>query len=266
MTDDKKREATSLFKKGWLTDGLYSIARKYVVSLVWAEPIINEGIPRILHQGSLFFLRFSDTIFGVTAAHVFRAYEKDNTRYPNAHCQAGNFVLTNDIESRLIDINDDLDLATLRFSEEEIIKMTPTSGEEIIIREENISSWPPPPPETGKGIFLNVPVAELTEVSGANLTAGHYACLVTARTIEADQITCHFDPESHVQLFEGHEFPDTMNFGGASGSPLWALTIQPGGINAWRLAGVIIQHSPSLNLLVARRPDFIRPDGMIRPR
>jgi hypothetical protein len=67
---------------------------------------------------SCFFLRFQTRHVGVTAAHVVRHFERAKAGTPSLVCQL--HVMPFDLERALIDIDDDLDIATFAISEHDL--------------------------------------------------------------------------------------------------------------------------------------------------
>jgi hypothetical protein len=68
---------------------------------------------------SCFVLRFATGLVGVTAAHVIREYQKAKAATPSLVCQL--HLMPFDLDGALVDINDDLDIATFAISERDLL-------------------------------------------------------------------------------------------------------------------------------------------------
>jgi hypothetical protein len=97
----------------------------------------------ILNSGTLTLVRTPVRLMAVTAAHVVRCYEETRAAatWP-LHLQVMNAALNLEV----IDISDDLDLATLAIDD----KLLSRIGKEVA----PLSSWPPRVPQEGRGILL----------------------------------------------------------------------------------------------------------------
>lgn len=69
------------------------------------------------------------------------------------------------------------------------------------------------------------------------------------------------DAHGHTLNVEITPYERGRWLGGLSGAPLWTLV--EGDVFWWRLAGVLVEYSTELDLLIARRPDAILRDGRL---
>jgi hypothetical protein len=106
-------------------------------SLRYARPICwhdnNKVFPKEIVGASCFVLRFATGLVGVTAAHVIREYQKAKAATPSLVCQL--HLMPFDLDGALIDIDDDLDIATFAISERQL-KTTLTDAFDVSAR------WP----------------------------------------------------------------------------------------------------------------------------
>jgi len=101
--------------------------------------------PKEVERGSCFVLRFDNGLVGVTAAHVFQAYEDARRANRNLVCQLR--WMEFDFRDAIITTNTDLDIATFRLFETELAAI---DGTVIDCR----GSWPPPVATTMQAMSL----------------------------------------------------------------------------------------------------------------
>ena len=248
-----KEEARQILRTGFGRQ-LYLTAANYVAPVFWGESRSEVASP-IINNGSIFFLNCGGPTLAVTAHHVYAGYLARKKYNPNIACQIGN--LNFNPESRLIDFDPELDIATFRITENEVATLDKT------IHCPPQSKWPPPPPVKGKGVFFCGFAASGRAFRGRrSLDFETYFAALTADSITAHSITSTFRREDWLDMEGNDSRGQDVDLGGISGAPMWALTQSPQ-VLAWRLAGIIIQFNPSFEILIARRPDCIRADGTL---
>jgi hypothetical protein len=243
-------EATALLKGG-LGKALKETAASYIAPIFW-----DRSNGAVENNGTIFFLNCGEGPFAVTADHVFKKYLEEKEEHTNICCQVGNMRI--DLEERLIDHDDQVDIATFRITEEEVKQL----GKTILTGQQ--TEWPPPPPTEGKGVFFaGFPGKERLDKPEGRIDFGIYAASCTAFTVSNQMVKCKFEREFMIDTMglglpaEGH---DT---GGVSGAPLLTL-VEHKGIVSWRLAGVIYSGKPEWEMILARRADYILKNGMIK--
>ncbi len=241
-----KQKALALLRAGFGAE-LQKAAYHCTAPLFWADPSFE---PPQFNNGSIFFLNCGDGAFGITADHVYAGYLERKERSPGLVCQIGRLMFKP--EDRLIDRDKRLDVATFRMTNAEIEKTT-----KWVHRP---TTWPPSPPEQGRGVFFSGFARTAREEEIGVVTFGATSFLLTATVVGPDAIKCQFDRENFVDLGSGMP-PEPISLGGVSGAPLWTLVDNP--VVGWRLAGVITEFSDPFEILVARRPDCIAPDGRL---
>ncbi|WP_029004790.1 hypothetical protein [Azorhizobium doebereinerae] len=172
-----------------------------------------------------------------------------------------------DIEERLIDLADDIDIATFRIERTEV---TDRLGKVVLTGAQK--SWPPPPPQVDRSIYYCGFPGIATEYNPAagiifrSCTGGGLSTSISELDI------CNQLERECMFPTGGKGIPaENFDFGGISGGGMVAMVKGP--IRSWMLAGVIYQGpNPSgdpdtailgLEVIRARRAHFIRPDGTL---
>lgn len=247
-----KEEAIALLK-GPYSRELRRIATDYTSVIFWAERPSGDHDPRI-GNGSVFFLDLGHGAFVVTADHVFQGYLNRKLERPNLVCQLGN--ITFDPEAALIDRNRDLDIATFRIDEGDLAKDGKIAH--------HPADWPPKPPDQGKGVFFTgFPRVYWSELRPDAFEWGSYFGISVATSVTDDYVASQFDRDEMVDIFGTGLPPAGQWLGGLSGGPIWTLVETE--IFSWRLAGVIHEYSREFEILFAKRPDRLKPDGRLLP-
>jgi hypothetical protein len=222
------------------------------VPLYWFHPDDRNGT--VLHNGTVTLVRPDEEMFGITAAHVIRGYQRDREcNHLRARLASADL---SDLPSRVIDISDELDLATIDLRGGVFDRL----GWDVF----PLSLWPPAPPEPDRGIMFGGFPAKLRQSPApGQLAFGPFCVLSVARRVESDQITWRFAREFLVNADTGDAPEDDFDLGGISGGPLLRVGESPSGLIGFRLAGIVSQ-SMDAQYVVAKRADFIQRDGTIR--
>lgn len=251
MPEGLSREEAVEILAGGYGEQLLQSAAHYVAPIFWGDPSSDES-GSIENNGSIFFLECGGPEFAVTCDHVIENWIGAKRENPSLRCQL--MDLPFDPESRIIDRDPNLDLATLEISEGEV-----QSLDKWIYRRAQ-DRWPPDPPEEGKGVFFaGFPGIYRSILDDGSIEFGIYTGLGVATSVSEEKIVYQYEREHFVDVL-GHGIPPEHEWlGGLSGAPLWTVTSF-----GWRLAGVIYQWSTDYEFLYARRAHFIQPDGQIR--
>lgn len=228
------------------------------------EPIFwyqrNADKKKILHNGTLTIVKTPKLLFGITAAHVLRAYEKDK-KEKQVVLQLFNAAVDNMLDN-VINISDKYDLATITIDEKALEnyrkKITP------------LEMWPPKPPQEGRAIMIaGYPGIEREESGELEVTFGLFTVLDACRTVTETQITWLLEPEYQCENADISSPQPQCNLGGVSGGPLISLFESDNFITHHRLSGIVTEHPDydncnfSTERLVAVRADLISEDGKI---
>lgn len=108
MEQWQKEGFDRLEKRGYLPM-LRELAMNMSAPFYWSSQE-NGQPPKILHSGSMCFVKTENGGLGITANHVYQQYLQDLEKAPNVEAQFGNNTI--DPQRQLIDLSDDLDLAT----------------------------------------------------------------------------------------------------------------------------------------------------------
>ena len=195
-------------------------------------------------------LKTPQRLLGVTAAHVVGQYKQD------LKSQELTLKLMNVSANNLsiIDINEELDLATIDIDEKMYAELKKTSGKEII----PLSTWPPQAPQEGYGIML----AGYPGQDRLDLNFGLFTALDVARRVSSDQITWRIERDHLVEGGGIPVLPENYDLGGISGGPLISWFERP--IFHYRLSGIVSEAHKDIENVTIKRADFINSDGSIR--
>jgi hypothetical protein len=223
--------------------------------------------PKEVRGASCFVMRFQERLVGVTAAHVVNEFRAAAARTSTLVCQLYNISF--DLETAIIDIDNDLDIATFAVSEDEL-----TSSGAIAI--DCGMRWPPPVPKPGSPIQL-VGYPEIIRLVNEDLSGIYeaYGALTTVDHVTDRDLLVIYDPaQSPVQPLEDAVAglpPPRFDMSGCSGGPAIAHG-EVGGLHRWFPVGIIVAGSGDVgsdgvtkefDMIRVRRIDRIRPDGTI---
>ena len=230
-------------------------ATAFVVPLFWTHSRADGEAPRRpAGHGSLFFLDLDGAIFGVTAEHVYAGYVRAKKDRPRLLCRTGEFVFAP--EERLIDHDPWLDLATFRVSAAELARI----GARAYACPR--AKWPPGPPKPGDIVVFAGFLSRAREVRGDG-SVRFSTTLVRALVTDVNDrhVACTFPRGEQFEPAAWSRAAAPLRLRGASGMPLWARA--DGALGPWRPAGIVKKCLERHRVLVAIRPDAIRPDGTL---
>jgi hypothetical protein len=167
----------------------------------------------------------------------------------------------------IIDIHEKIDVATFRITPAEVAGI----GKTVLTGHQK--TWPPAPPQRDKGIYYcGFPGRETIWVSLREISFGLAPGSGVASSISDTDISTLIERDHLIDVMGLGLPPENFDFGGMSGGPMLAV-VEHNGLRSWRLAGVIYQGpNPSedeaeaiagLEIIKARRADFIMPNGML---
>ena len=203
--------------------------------------------------GSAFLVRTPAGILGITAGHVLDSFIAARRGREDVAATLGG--LTFDLEERLVERGNSVDITTFQVSEAELSAVGFRPLEK---------AWPPSIP-ANNGIVLLAGWPGHERVVGQRVTGGLYIGWGSAGvsdlqlTIRVDHEKGAFSPISGVPLP-----PPGFEFGGISGGPVMLIDAGDDGLGIkWRVAGVIAEGKPDYDYIVASRADVIHDDGRI---
>jgi hypothetical protein len=266
LTPEERAEAIRLIIDG-LGKAELEITGSYPAPIVW---IVEDemGVKR-MKGGTVFVLNTGVATFAVTAAHVVQEFFNDS-KFPNVHCMIASHEkspLRIPLGDRIIDANEEIDIATFRITPEEIQYLN------RMVLQGHVRDWPPKPAEVGgPATYCGFPgVGRRSIEQGVVFGAVPMAGIVTN---SHETTTSIFIERDHlVRVLGNNDMPENFNFGGMSGGPLLAI-IQAEVMRTWRPAGVIIQGPnpgdvptqeaiQGLEIIRARPIHFIKADGYL---
>ncbi len=255
MTPDEAIELV----KGQYGEAALKQAASFVAPVFWVTVGV-DGQEKV-SSASMFFIDAGHGSFAVTANHVLQAYvdakaevrRSTSAIVPESYDGRPRSALSFELDSRLIDGSPEVDIATFDIRAAELEKL----GTSVV------TLWPPLPPDVGKGIvFAGFPGGERELVGPRDMSFAVFPGLGVATTVSDRQISCQFDRNYVVETQGFRTPPENYEIGGMSGGPLFRVEDR-GDLQVWRLAGVIKEGSPSLDIMFASRVDCIQPDGTL---
>jgi hypothetical protein len=214
----------------------------------------------IAHNATLTIVQTPQRLLGVTAAHVLRQYQSDLKGGP-LRLQLMNEVV-DDLCERLIDVSDELDIATFALDEGLVKRLGRTP----------LGVWPPKSPQEGRGIMIaGYPAVERIESKDFRVNFGLFTVLGVARTVTDKQITWLMEREYQLENAKIPAPPPEYDLGGVSGGPLISWFESEVFVSHHCLSGIVIEHPdyknnrdmPALERLIAIRADSIAESGKI---
>jgi len=247
-------------------------AASIVAPLYWAQR--GGGGKVTARNGTAFFLRTPEALFGVTAAHVVEGpggWRESCARHGKTPLRLGaknGASVELPWDARCVDIDLDIDIATFSISPREIetIERVPYGGLQ--------AQWPPPAPRVDTGItYSGFPAVGTRNLSRAAVQFGVLCGTGLVSSVNDREISTLLEREYLEPVLGEGIVPEDYNFGGISGGPLIYNVLTGQGLLVNALAGVIIsgpnpspdheESIPGFELFQARRVDFIRADGFL---
>lgn len=248
MEEWQRRQVDEWHRRGYLPK-LGDLAKSFAAPFWWYDRTRPIG-SSIKHNGTMVFVDTGTKIVGVTADHVYRGYLRDVAENPNLICQIGAFTFQP--ETRLIDADHTLDLATFELSEIFVVG----SRSNVFRR----SAWPASPLIEGE-------LALLGGFPGAMRSERPAAC-----DFDFSWFVTRADSSSPrhasivLNLAEAHgpgstRLPLGTDLGGASGGPVFRLN--DGAITPLELVGFIYEYGPGMELVFASHASSVGSDGTL---
>jgi hypothetical protein len=225
-------------------------------------------------NGTAFFLKTKDALFGVTAAHVIEGqkswrehcyqYGKTNIRLGG---RRGTSVLF-DWDARCVDINLEMDIATFAVSPREIAQISRTAYSGLQ------TTWPPELPLDRQGImYAGFPGNGTRQLSPEAVEFGVMCAGGFVSSVNVRNISSLVEREYLEPMFGQGIPPENYNYGGISGGPMLYNLLTKSGVFVNALAGVVYsgpntsddpnEAIPGFELFRARPAIYIRPDGFL---
>lgn len=252
-----------------MSAGLGEVELKLAISfsapIFWAT--VKDGQLRA-RNGTAFFLNTGERLFGVTACHVIDGWKQcPAEERPGPLRLAGMRTSVRlDWDQRLIDMDAAIDIATFHVTEPEvkIIGKTVLTGSQ--------KKWPPGKPPVNCGVYYaGFPGVGTIEISPDKVSFGAMGGGGIATSVSEKDVSSQIEREHLMSHFGEGIPPENYDFGGLSGGPM--LAVVESALRSWALVGVVYQGPntsldaqeaiPGLEVIRARRPHFILPDGRL---
>jgi hypothetical protein len=232
---------------------------------------LRDGAPLdTVYGGTLFFLNAGAGVFGVTAAHVVTACLIDSEKPSFVQCMVGrkdSVAYPIHLRHRVIAIHEGLDIATLRFTPEEVAAI----GRTVLTGYQR--NWPPRlAPIDSWVTFAGWPGVARQWMAPRDISFGAVAMAGKVTNTRETCISIQVERSELAQVIGESPMPEDFDFGGMSGGPMLEI-VQRGSFRGWMLAGVIFQGpNPSgdpatsiagLEIIRARPAHFINVDGTL---
>jgi hypothetical protein len=235
--------------------------------------VIRDGSGKeLMKNGSVFFLDAGAGPFAVTAAHVVKECLSDTKSPMFVQCMiggdGGRIALPFFIGDRVIDGNEEMDLATLRFSDAEIRRIGRT------VLRGYVKNWPPRLAEIEGGITLcGFPGNGRRWLGRREIVFGIVGVAGFVTNANETSISIQIERQNFQRVLGQRDMSQNFDFGGMSGGPVLAIIQTEKALRFWKPAGVVIQGpNPSpdpsesisgLEIFYARPIHFIRADGTL---
>lgn len=227
-----------------------SILRACCAPIYWFD--LDDAGARILNSGTLTFVRTSDRLFGITAAHVIRRYLSD-LQAQKVCLQIMDTVVE---QLNIIAISDEHDIATISIENQ----LLDTIGKKI----EPLTCWPPRAPQEGRGILLaGYPGIDRAVHGYLDVNWGLFTAFGVSRRVSERQLTWVVERDHAFQSDVMPSLPPHHPLGGISGGPLIAFFETANYLSYYVIAAIVSQAHEGLEIVVAKRADCIRADGSI---
>lgn len=234
----------------------------------WA--VGDEHGSETISGGSVFFLNTGSNLFAVTAAHVVKACLAAGSRPGFVQCMIGRHgapAFAFDLPGRIIDLHEEIDIATLRFDAAEVAAI----GRTVLTGFQ--AAWPPRLAPSGHFVtYAGFPGVGRRTLGPKELSLGLVSMAGCVTSAHEACISIQIVREDLAQVHGEQAMPEDFNFGGMSGGPVLEI-VQRGAFRGWVLAGIIFQGpNPSgdpreliagLEIIRARPAHFILADGRL---
>lgn len=214
---------------------LHVEARKYAAPIWWGTNLYDAS--SVLHNATCFLVDTGSRCFGVTANHVITEFKLQREQTNPLHLMIRNVDIT-DWDTRVIDTDTRLDIATFEVSKEE------QSAIGTAVSTSQDMRWPPARGEVGKGaVLVGYPEVDREVPHKSELVLVQVTNLVTLTDHEGDYEYMEFQvqPSSFVVTDDHVAPPTTKNLSGLSGGPILVVADMPHRL-FW-IGGIIVRQT-----------------------
>lgn len=254
MEDDQSKiEEAKRLMAGPLGEQLAKFPLRFAKAAFFGEPPLKDRVSHI-NNGTVSLVDLGSGPIVVTCAHVIEGYREKVNQFGEALFQIGHVTI--DPNAQLISESVELDLATLKLSDDQVTAIT---------RDGEIGScffkpvaWPSPAVSVDDYIaFGGFPGIWRERISYDELVFPSFSSGASRiATASEDKFASQFEREYWVQSFNINNCGDLRELGGLSGGPAFILR----GLY-WDFVGVIYEFSEAYDIMFLRPSGFIHPDG-----
>lgn len=230
-----------------LRSGLWGQFRETMMDSTLPVILGSTEERRILGQGSMTFLDTGDHLIGVTAAHVVEGLRKEM-----ANCSSLlyiNSAVAEDFD--VIDLNEEIDLATLRIDQKFLERKRPLSRVSEFFPEEQqcllVSGFP----------------ASSNSSTDTQMVYGLFHGMGFTKSVTTERITYEIERGHGIDDLIDEPLPEGTDLGGISGGPMISFAPTGGGLNVFQLSAVVSQAHQKGEYIVGTRTSQILDDGTI---
>jgi hypothetical protein len=213
----------------------------YVSPLWWGH--LDEPGGRVFDNGTVFVVETGNLTIAVTAGHVLQACIRDQNEDPErVLVKIGNLAFRP--RDHVIDISTYPDLGTL--------KLEPGVVSRLGINPYHCrdDDWPPELPTVAQAVFFSgFPGQERGPDSDDRESFGAYSAILITTSVSEESISLQIDHSEMEDYLGGGMPPPGYEMGGISGAPLFRLIEK--GVRPWELVGVVVEASPTLDVVKA---------------
>ena len=228
------------------------------VPFLWSTRQSGEPA-RVLHNGTICYVDTGQRKIGITNNHVYQQYMDDLARFPDVEAQFnGNTIRP---ETRLIDQNKELDLATLD------VPAVFVSSSTRNLAHHKPAGWPPSAVKTGDLVLYGGYPGELKDFSPGQVEFPFQSFMWRPTGITDANIVLHVD---FPNLFWPGHGEERINeeLGGISGGPVFRIIEhldQPEKRIDYELVGIVYEIHESWDVVRARHIRHVRADRTLIP-
>ena len=220
----------------------------YVRPVIFGDLPLKSLNPK-LKNATITFIETKNKIFGITNQHVIGAYRKELRNKGDINFQISNLKI--DIPNRIIDENEELDLATINIeeSEKDFLKLSPLYHK----------SWPVPIIKKNEFVFtIGYPggFRSVNSLDRIDMPSG--SLLMPVASVSENKFGIKFYRDKWIKKYKTHDPSELRDWGGFSGGGVFRINgIYP------ELVGLNFEYQPNLDILYCLHSRLIYENGKI---
>jgi len=247
-------ERDTVLRRRAVVNALSGSAQRMCAPFWWSIQAPDHKQARILHGGSICYIKTGVRELGITADHVYKQYLSDLTEFGAEYieCQFGGSTI--DPQRHLVARSERMDLATF-----EIPEVFVTASVTQRKTQHGPAKWPPDRVRVGEIVLYGGYPAAVREERGSLAELPFEWMLGRLKEVTDHNIV--FEPDFESAEWLGAQ--RNADPGGMSGGPVFRVA--EGLIAHLELVGFIYEF-PFGDAISARHADLIMPDGSIQDR